>query len=155
MEPDTPCPFKRSKLIPLKRLNQSVNKSHEAKLNTPKSTIENTDEEEELCRNTLVLPASDRRKRANKLHVKLMKKFNTCKDLTKADFDSSPSVSYRPLVLGGTFNHRNILADSNSDISEFDSEEECVSEMIHPMKRSINTDVNSGSPLLLEGDCKL
>ena len=101
------------------------------------------------------MPASTR-KRSNKLSAKLMKKFNTCKDLIKSDLATSPSVPSRLQVLGGTFNHRNILADSDSDISEFESEEEeCCSETIHPKKMAMNTDVNSGSPLLLEGEIKL
>lgn len=82
-----------------------------------------------------------------------MSKFNIRKRVIKA---SSPSVVSSPKRIFGTFSHRNpFTMNSDNESAEFDAESaECCSEM-PPMKRAKISDVNSGSPLLTEGESKL
>jgi len=56
----------------------------------------------------------------------------------------------------GALSHRNPFdLDSNSEGSDFEAHDICYSGMIEPMKRAKTTDVNSGSPLLINGEKKL
>jgi len=83
------------------------------------------------------------------------RKFNKGKLVIKAAFPGL--ITYPKNKTFGTFRHRSPFdSDSNSEGegSETDANE-CFSEMNLPMKRAKTTDVNSGSPLLIDGESEL